>query len=53
VDGRLAGTVEISYTEQRPESDEGPFLQVERFLLDCICERLGRVIERIQATNRE
>jgi len=49
VDGKIAGNVEVFYTEQRPKSDEGPFLTEERRLLDCICERFGRLIERILA----
>jgi len=41
-----AGALEVFYMEDRPESDEGPFLKEERNLIDAIAERLGRVIER-------
>jgi PAS domain S-box-containing protein len=49
VHGRPSGLVEVCYLEERPECDEGPFLAEERSLLDAIAERLGRVIERLQA----
>jgi len=42
------GSLEVYYLEQRPEKDEGPFLKGERALLDDVCKRLGRVIERIR-----
>ena len=43
--GAKAGTVEISYLEDRPEIDEGSFLKEERALLDTVCRQLGRIIE--------
>ncbi|UCB52855.1 MAG: PAS domain S-box protein, partial [Candidatus Zixiibacteriota bacterium] len=43
------GALEVYYLEERPESDEGPFLAEERSLLEAIVERLGRVIERKRA----
>jgi len=47
--GELTGTLEICYLEEKPESDDGPFLKEERDLLNVIAERLGRIIERKQA----
>jgi PAS domain S-box-containing protein len=47
--GELAGSLEVCYLEERPARDEGPFLKGERSLLNAIAERLGRVIERLQA----
>jgi PAS domain S-box-containing protein len=44
-----AGRIEIYYLEERPEEDEGPFLEEERSLLNAIAERLGRVVERTRA----
>jgi len=41
-----AGVLEVFYMEDRPQSDEGPFLMEERNLIDAITERLGKVIER-------
>ena len=43
------GSVEIYYLEEKPESDEGPFLKEERNLIDTIAERVGRITERKQA----
>jgi PAS domain S-box-containing protein len=44
-----AGHVELAYLEERPEADEGPFLEEERLLLNAVAERLGRIAERKQA----
>lgn len=44
--GETVGRVEIYYTEARPERDEGPFTREERNLLNAVCERLDRIIER-------
>jgi diguanylate cyclase (GGDEF)-like protein/PAS domain S-box-containing protein len=46
VDGGVVGAIEIFYLEERPEADEGPFLDEERHLLTAIAERLGRITER-------
>ena len=45
VDGNKAGLVEVVYLEERPDSDEGPFLKEERNLINAIAERLGRIIQ--------
>jgi len=42
------GTVEVFYLEEMPQLDEGPFLKEERWLINAIGERLGRIAERIQ-----
>jgi PAS domain S-box-containing protein len=47
--GERIGTVEVFYLEERPEANEGPFLQEERSLLNAIAERLGGVLERKRA----
>jgi len=44
--GERIGRVEVCYLEERPESDEGPFLKEERSLLNAVAERLGRIVER-------
>jgi len=44
-----AGTVEITYLEQKPEADEGPFLKEERLLISAVAEQLGRIAERKRA----
>lgn len=42
------GIIEVNYLEERPESDEGPFLKEERILINVIAERLARIIEQKQ-----
>jgi len=49
VKGETAGKIDVFYLEQKPAEDEGLFLIDERKLLNAIAERLGRVVERIQA----
>ncbi len=46
---RKAGSIEVYYTEPRPEAVEGPFLKEERALINVLAERLGRICERKQA----
>jgi signal transduction histidine kinase len=46
VNGERFGEIEIYYLEEKPESDEGPFLKEERNLIHIIAERTGHVIER-------
>jgi PAS domain S-box-containing protein len=41
-----SGKLVVGYLEERPESDEGPFLKEERALLGAIAERVGRIVER-------
>ncbi len=47
--GQKVGTVEVCYMEERPQSDEGPFLEEKRDLIDAIGERLGHIAERKKA----
>jgi signal transduction histidine kinase len=49
INGKATGKIEVFYLEERPGSDEGPFLKEERHLLDVIAERLGQAIERSMA----
>lgn len=49
VHGERAGVVEVSYLEESPEIDEGPFLKEERLLIDAVAERLGKITERKRA----
>jgi hypothetical protein len=41
VQGEKVGTVEVSYREQMPRSDEGPFLKEERKLINTIGDRIA------------
>ena len=47
------GVLEICYLEEKPEIDERPFLKEERNLIHAITERLGRIIERVRATEKQ
>ncbi len=49
VHGKPVGSLEVFYTEEMPESSEGPFLKEERNLISIMCGRLGTVIERDMA----
>jgi PAS domain S-box-containing protein len=40
------GSVEVFYTEERRQADEGPFLKEERRLIDDIAKRVGRLFEQ-------
>ena len=40
------GTLNICYLEERPKSEEGPFLKEEKNLINAIAGRLGNIIER-------
>lgn len=49
IDGRDLGLVEVGYLEERPESEEGPFLFAERSLIDAIAERLVAAVQHKRA----
>ena len=49
INGRHRGSIDVAYTERRPELDEGPFLKDERSLIDAIGRHLSLIIERRQA----
>jgi PAS domain S-box-containing protein len=46
VDGEHRGVVEVLYTEERPQLDEGVFLKEERDLLNAITRLLGEAVEK-------
>ncbi len=48
VDGQQRGTVEVVYSEKKPELDEGPFLKEERNLIDTVAREIALIIERKQ-----
>jgi PAS domain S-box-containing protein len=41
--------VQVGYLQERPQVDEGPFLEEERGLLNAIARRVGRIAERMRA----
>ncbi len=47
--GQTLGCLEVGYTAEQSLSDEGLFLQEERWLIEALTERLGRIIERKRA----
>jgi len=49
VGGEASGAVEVAYLQAKPQSQEGPFLQEERHLIDAIAERLGNTVKRVRA----
>lgn len=49
---KKSGVVEVYYLQECPQSDEGPFLEEERKLLDALVERLGRIAERKAAEEK-
>jgi len=48
VGGLQKGIVEVSYCEEKPELDEGPFLKEERNLIDTVAREIVLIIERTQ-----
>jgi signal transduction histidine kinase len=49
VDGKREGTLEVYYLEEKPECEEGPFLEGEQNLLNALASRLGKTIQRMRA----
>ncbi len=43
------GVVKVAYSEERPELDEGPFLEEERNLVETVAKEVGVIILRKQA----
>lgn len=46
IDDKARGQIEVSYTEERPQLDEGPFLKEERNLLEAVANELALIIKR-------
>ncbi len=49
VRGHSRGAVEVFYLEERPELDEGPFLNEERNLINGIANTLSEAVEHVQS----
>ena len=49
VEEKARGEVEIFYSEEKPELDEGPFLEEERILIEAIARDISLIITRKQA----
>jgi PAS domain S-box-containing protein len=52
VRGEKAGSIEVYRFEERREDKEGSFLKEEGALLGAVCEKLGRIAELKQATDK-
>jgi two-component system NtrC family sensor kinase len=48
IHGEQRGIVEVHYSEEKPELDEGPFLREERSLIDTIAREIALIVERKQ-----
>ncbi len=46
VKGKKRGFIEVAYTEDKPELDEGPFLREERELIESVSRELSLIILR-------
>jgi two-component system NtrC family sensor kinase len=46
IDNEKRGFVEVGYTREKPELDEGPFLEEERKLIDTIAKEIALIIEK-------
>ena len=44
VQGKAVGKIEVSYRQEMPQSDEGPFLKEERKLIETIAERVASAV---------
>jgi two-component system NtrC family sensor kinase len=49
VKDRHRGTIEVGYTQEKPELDEGPFLKEERSLIDTVARQIAILVERREA----
>ncbi|MCG8333575.1 MAG: PAS domain S-box protein [Proteobacteria bacterium] len=46
INNQKRGVLEVCYLEEKPDFEEGPFLEEERALIDSIVKLLGKAIER-------
>ncbi len=49
IEGQPRGMVEVVYSENKPELDEGPFLKEERKLIDAVAREIALIMERKQS----
>ncbi|MEE8481006.1 MAG: ATP-binding protein [Desulfobacterales bacterium] len=53
VSGKIVGTIEVCYLQEKSDDDEGPFLKEERKLIKNISKQMGEHITRFQAESRQ
>lgn len=49
VNDKRRGAIDVVYTEEKPELDEGPFLKEERNLINAVARQISFIVERRQA----
>ena len=49
VTDKWIGTLEVCYLEEKPELDEGPFLEEAKNLINAVAENIEKIIEREEA----
>ena len=49
VKNKQLGGVDLIYTEEKPELDEGPFLKEERSLINAVARQISFIVERREA----
>ena len=52
VNGKRRGSVEVIYTKNKQNLDEGPFLREERNLIDAIARQIALIIEQKEAEEK-
>jgi signal transduction histidine kinase len=53
LNGERRGSVEVIYTEDKPNLDEGPFLREERNLIDTIARQIALIVEQKEAEKNQ
>lgn len=48
ISGKSRGRVEVGYTTETPDLDEGPFLREERHLLEAVAGEISKIVEQNQ-----
>jgi signal transduction histidine kinase len=52
LNGKRRGSVEVIYTENKQNLDEGPFLREERHLIDAIARQIALIVEQKEAEEK-
>jgi two-component system NtrC family sensor kinase len=53
VNGEARGRVEVVYSEEKPEFDEGPFYTEERNLIDAVAREISAIVKRKEAEDEQ
>jgi len=53
VNGQRRGSLEVGYTQEKSDVDEGPFLKEERSLIDTVARQIAILIERRETTEEK